>query len=221
MVANASTAFSDDTLIPRVRGFVHSPDKANGNGLVLTHGAGSNCNAPLLRCLGESFAAAGYVVLRCDLPFRQDRPTGPPFPGNAERDRAGLRSAVAALRKSVAGKLFLGGHSYGGRQATMLCAEDPELVSGLLLLSYPLHPPRKSEQLRVQHLPKLRTPCLFVHGTRDPFGSTSELDQALQAIPARHELLAIDGAGHDLGFSGRKQIVDLPARVVAAFRRLH
>ncbi len=80
-------------------------------------------------------------------------------------------------------RVFLGGHSYGGRQSTMLCAAEPELVDGLLLLSYPLHPPRKPDQLRTQHLPSLRTPSLFVSGTRDPFGSVEEIEQALKLIP--------------------------------------
>jgi hypothetical protein len=212
-------SISDNSLNPPVRGFLHSPEKANGNGLILTHGAGSNCNAPLLLVLGAAFAAAGYAVLRCDLPFRQERRTGPPFPGNAERDRAGLHNAVAILSQSVKGKIFLGGHSYGGRQATMLCAEYPALVSGLLPLSYPLHPPRKPDQLRVQHLPNLRTPSLFVHGTRDPFGSTEEMMSALRLIPAKHELLDVEGAGHDLGFTEKKQLPELPGTIVAALER--
>jgi len=134
---NSAIPFLVDSLLPAVRGFLHSPEHPNGDALILTHGAGSNCNAPLLVALAESFAANGYIVLRCDLPFRQERPTGPPFPGNAERDRVGLRNAVTALRKTVAGRIFLGGHSYGGRQSTMLCANsnEPDLVSGLLLLS--------------------------------------------------------------------------------------
>lgn len=187
--------------------------------MVLTHGAGSNCDSPLLVALAETFCGHGYTVLRCDLPFRQERRFGPPFPGNAERDRAGLRNAVAAVRKSVAksGKTFLGGHSYGGRQASMLCADEPELVSGLLLLSYPLHPPRKPEQLRIQHLPNLRTPSLFVHGTRDPFGSIEEMEKALVLIPARKELLIVEGAGHDLGFKGKLRAQELPDKVFAAF----
>jgi|SRR5882672_6380807 len=213
----AATTFSDASLTPAVRGFLHSPANPNGDALILTHGAGSNCNAPLLIAMAEAFAAGGFVVLRCDLPFRQDRPTGPPFPGNAERDRAGLGNAVAAVRKLTSGKIFLGGHSYGGRQSTMLCAAQPDLVTGLLLFSYPLHPPRKPEQLRIQHLPDLRTPSLFVHGTRDPFGSIEEMQAALQLIPARKELLAVDGAGHDLGFTGKKSKLELPARVLAAW----
>lgn len=193
---------------------MHSPENSIGDALILTHGAGSNCNAPLLVALSEAFAGHGYAVLRCDLPFRHERRTGPPFPGNAERDRAGLRNAVAVLRKRVAGRVFLGGHSYGGRQATMLCAAQPDLVSGLLLLSYPLHPPRKPEQLRSQHLPNLRTPSLFVQGTRDPFGSVEEIEKALQLIPAKAKLLKVEGAGHDLGFKGKTQRKELPGQIV-------
>lgn len=210
-------AFFDDSRDPAVRGFLHTPANPIGDALVLTHGAGSNCNAPLLIALGEIFAENGYSVLRCDLPFRQKKPTGPPFPGNAERDRDGLRNAVTALRKNVSGRIFLGGHSYGGRQATMLCATEHELVSGLLLLSYPLHPPRKSEQLRTQHFPNLRTPSLFVHGTRDPFGSIEELTSALRLIPAKTDLTAVEGAGHDLGFKGKTRLEELPPRIFAAF----
>ena len=96
----------------------------------------------------------------------------------------------------------------------MLCAAEPDLVSGLLLLSYPLHPRRKPEQLRIQHLPNLRTQSLFVHGTRDPFGSIEEIKKALALIPAKNELLEVEGAGHDLNFKGKTQRKDLPEQVV-------
>jgi predicted alpha/beta-hydrolase family hydrolase len=169
--------------------------------------------------LAETFANAGYFVLRCDLAFRQSRPFGPPRPGDAAHNREGLDRAATALRK-FAPRVFLGGHSYGGRQSTMLCAEQPELVAGLLLLSYPLHPPRKPEQLRVQHLPKLHTPALFVHGTRDPFGSIEEMEQALALIPAKTTLLQVEGEGHDLGFKGKSRAEDLPGKLLARLRDL-
>jgi uncharacterized protein len=213
-----AVAFSDDSVTPAVRAFLHPPASANGDALILTHGAGSDCNAPLLVALAQTFAEHGYTVLRCDLPFRQERPTGPPFPGNAERDRAGLHNAVAVMRKRVSGQVFLGGHSYGGRQSTILGAAEPDLVAGLLLLSYPLHPPRKPQQLRTQHLPGLRTPSLFVHGTRDPFGSIEEIKRALQLIPAKTELMEVEGAGHDLGLKGKRQGRELPAQILAAFQ---
>jgi hypothetical protein len=193
---------------------------------VLTHGAGSNCQSPLLIALAETFSQAGFLVLRCDLPYRQDRPYGPPGPGDAKRDRAGLKNALAALKNLATGRLFLGGHSYGGRQASMLCAEAtekagenaPEQAAGLLLLSYPLHPPRKPDQLRTQHLFNLRTPTLFVHGTRDPFGSVAEIEQALKLIPAKTRLLPVEGAGHDLGFKSKTGREALSAKVLAEFQ---
>lgn len=209
-------SFSDNSLSVPVRGFLHSP-QTSGRGLILTHGAGSNSNTSLLITLAEAFAGAGLSVLRCDLPFRQNRSFGPPRPGDAERDREGLRNAVAAMRKLGCEKVFLGGHSYGGRQATMLCAESDDLASGLLLLSYPLHPPRKPAQLRVQHLPRLKVRALFVHGTRDPFGSIEEMESALKMIPAKTQLLTVDGAGHDLGFKGKSVREGLAEAVVTAF----
>jgi uncharacterized protein len=211
------SSLADLSLDPPVRGFLHAPDKPGNNSLVLTHGAGSNCQTSLLVAMAEALAAAGFTVLRCDLPFRQKRPFGPPGPGDAARDREGLKNAVSVLRKLTPGRVFLGGHSYGGRQASMLCAAEPELADGLLLLSYPLHPPRKPEQLRTQHLPKLRTPALFVHGTRDPLGSIEEMESALKLVPAETRLQAIEGAGHDLGFKGKARQEELPAAVLAAF----
>jgi predicted alpha/beta-hydrolase family hydrolase len=209
--------FHDSSAEPAVRGFLHQPETANGDALLLAHGAGSNAQSPLLIALAETFCREGFVVLRCDLPFRQSH-AGPPKFGDNVRDRAGLQRAIECAGKLAPGRIFLGGHSYGGRQATILCAEKPELVSGLLLLSYPLHPPRKPEQLRTQHLPNLRTPSLFVHGARDPFGSIAEMESALTLIPARKTLVPVEGAGHDLGFSGKRQKADLPARVLEFFR---
>jgi hypothetical protein len=211
--------FVDTSVEPNVRGFIHRPAASAVDGLVLTHGAGSNSRAPLLLALAEAFAASGTTVLRCDLPYRQSRPYGPPRPGDAARDREGLKNAVTALRKLVSGRIFLGGHSYGGRQATMLCADQPGVAEGLLLLSYPLHPPRKPDQLRIQHLPQLQTPALFVQGTSDPFGSPQEIGSALSLIRAKTRLLLVEGAGHDLGFKGKARQDELPALVLAEFQR--
>ena len=199
-----------------VSGFLHEPKVSGSGGLVLTHGAGGNCRAPLLVAAAQQFAAAGVAVLRIDLPFRQRRPSGPPSPSGAAADRAGLREAVEALRSRTAGPIMLGGQSYGGRQATMLAAEEPGLVEALLLFSYPLHPPGRPERLRTEHFPRLRTRCLFVHGTADPFGSVAELQQAVSAIPAPVRVIAVDGAGHDL----KRARFDLGSVVAAAVEML-
>ena len=239
-----ASTFSDSAADPPVRGYLHSPAASNGRGLVLTHGAGSNANAPLLIALAETFSTAGFTVLRCNLPYRQARSYGPPGPGDAARDRAGLKNALASLERNLAAPppacpersrravfegweskglksdqcaIFLSGHSYSGRQASILCAEEPDLVPCLLLLSYPLHPPRRPEQQRTAHLPSLRTPALFVHGTRDPFGSVAEIEQALKMIPAPTRLLTVEGAGHDLGFKGKARQEILPGQILDVF----
>ena len=153
---------------------------------------------PLLLAVAGAFARAGFTVLRCDLPFRQARAVGPPSPAGAARDRAGLRRAAGALQSLVTGRVSLGGHSYGGRQASMLLAQEPALAEALLLLSYPLHPPRRPDQWRTGHFPALHTSALFVHGSRDPFGSLRELSEAMRLIPTPTALVPVDGAGHDL-----------------------
>jgi predicted alpha/beta-hydrolase family hydrolase len=198
-----------------VRGILHRPDRANGHALALTHGAGSNCKAPLLVRLAHAFEEAGYLVLRYDLPFRQHRPKGPPFPANAERDREGIAHAAEALHGITHGRVFLGGHSYGGRQTAMLAAARPETGAALLLLSYPLHPPKKPEQPRTAFFAELQTPALFVHGTNDPFGSLEELRAAMGLIPAHTDLLAVEGAGHDLA-----RAADLAVDLIAGIEAL-
>lgn len=182
-----------------VRGFLHRPDGAAGPALVLTHGAGGDCRSRLLVAAAEAFAAAGFLVLRCDLPFRQRRPKGPPSPAGSAADRAGLNAAVAAVRGIAPGvPVVLGGQSYGGRQATMLAAEEPDAADALLLFSYPLHPPGRPERPRTGHFSLLRVPSIFVHGTSDPFGTIDEMRTALATLRGPTLLLPIERAGHDL-----------------------
>jgi len=188
--------------------------------LLLTHGAGSNRNSPLLVALDKVFSQHQIQVVRYDLAFRQARQHGPPRPGDAARDREGLRAEMEKLRAEHGGEVWMGGQSYGGRQASMLAAEAPGLADRLLLLSYPLHAPGKPAQLRTAHLPNLRTPTVFVHGSRDPFGTLEEMKAAIALIPAPTQLLAIDGVGHDLGRNrGRHQsdLADKVASFVLAF----
>ena len=184
-----------------VRGYLH--DAAGDRSIVLSHGAGSDSNSRVIVVIAEAFAAAGVRALRIDLPFRIAKST--PNPSVSGRDREGIRAAV----KWLGGRVLLGGHSYGGRQSSMVAAEDPSVAEGLLLMSYPLHPPRKPDQLRNTHFPSLRTPALFVHGTRDPFGTPDELRANL---PSMAELMLLEASGHEL-----KAAIRDPEAVVQRF----
>ncbi len=202
---------------PPVRGVLHRAADSSADALVLTHGAGGNCRAPLLVALAESLAGAGVTVLRYELPFRQARASGPPSPAWAARDQEGIRLAVAAMKRVTPGKVFAGGQSYGGRQTTMVAATDPALVDGLLLLSYPLHAPGRPTQLRTGHFPNLRMPALFISGTNDAFGSIDEIEAAVKLIPARVEVVPVPGAPHGLLTKTNRQTLTLT--IVERFKR--
>jgi predicted alpha/beta-hydrolase family hydrolase len=123
------------------------------------------------------------------------------------------------LRNQVAGRAFLGGHSYGGRQASLLAASQSGITEGLLLLSYPLHPPQRPTELRTAHFPSLLTSALFVHGSRDGFGTYEEIAAAAKLIPSKTEILEISGAGHEL--LTKRNAEELMNSVVRAFRTFY
>jgi hypothetical protein len=176
-------------------------------GLLLAPGAGSDRNHSCLVAIEQ--AVAPLPVRRMDFPYRK---AGRRAPDRAPVLLAALRAEVDEFAGEVGvgtGRLVLGGRSMGGRMASMLAAGDaagaaPALigerlpVAGLVLVSYPLHPPGKPENLRTEHLPRLTVPCLFVHGTRDPFASPDELTAATAAIPGPVTHVWIEGGRHEL-----------------------
>lgn len=183
--------------------------------LILTHGAGGDKNSALLRALDTAIVdATGITVERVNLEFREQKKAGAPGPAAQARDREGLRAHVERWRTQGAKRVFLGGQSYGGRMSSMLVAESPGLVDGLFLTSYPLHPPGRPDKPRTEHLSAIKTPVLFIHGDRDPFGTHDEIRAALELIPARKRLFEVAKAGHDLN-SAKGEIA---ARVAAAFK---
>ncbi|MGA2963232.1 MAG: alpha/beta family hydrolase [Candidatus Korobacteraceae bacterium] len=198
-----------------VRGYLHHAVTPSSDALVLTHGASGNCNAVLLIALAEEFSASGLNVLCCDLPFRQLRAHGPPSPAGAKRDQAGIRKAIMLMRQQFSGRVYVGGQSYGGRQASILVASEPQMVEGLLLLSYPLHPPGRPTQLRTTHFANLNTPALFISGTKDTFGSVEELQSAIKLISAPTRLVQVGGAGHSLLTKTNRE--ELPKMIIEAF----
>jgi predicted alpha/beta-hydrolase family hydrolase len=201
---------------PTVCGFIHHPAVPSGDALILAHGAGANCESPLLAALAAAFCSSGATVLRCDLPFRQARPKGRPLAQCARRDRAGLNRAVDLLKATVSETVYLGGHAYGGYQASILVASEPSLVNGLMLLSYPLHPPRQPTQLRIAHLAAVRTPALFVQASQDPFGTHQEVSTVLAVMPTETRLMSVEDARQELLTESNN--AKLPRLIVREFR---
>lgn len=164
-------------------------------GLLLTHGAGSDRDHPTLVALEAGLAP--LPVHRIDFPYRR---AGRKAPDRAERLVACIVEEAEAFagRLGVAtDRLVLGGRSMGGRMCSMAAAQGLP-CAGLLLLSYPLHPPGRPEKLRVEHFPSLSVPCLFLAGDKDPFGSPEEVQAEVRAIPGPVRLEWIPGGRHDV-----------------------
>jgi predicted alpha/beta-hydrolase family hydrolase len=163
--------------------------------LLLTPGAGSGRNHPTL--VGIEKAVAPLPVARIDFPYRR---AGRKAPDRPPKLLACIVEEAATLveRADVEpAALALGGRSMGGRMCSMAVAEGLP-AAALVLLSYPLHPPGKPESLRVDHFGALDLPCLFVSGTKDPFGSPAELEEHTAAIPGPVTHVWIEGAGHEV-----------------------
>jgi predicted alpha/beta-hydrolase family hydrolase len=131
---------------------------------------------------------------------------------------ASVRDEAQALANSLdtgTDRLVLGGRSMGGRMCSLAVtgsavageqvkgksSDDvahPLPAAGLVLISYPLHPPGKPDRLRVEHFPHIKVPCLFISGTRDPFGSPDEFDAHTTAIPGPVTQVWVEGGRHDL-----------------------
>ncbi|BBY59053.1 alpha/beta hydrolase family protein [Mycolicibacterium sarraceniae] len=199
-----------------IAGVAHLPAGPPAGVVMLTHGAGGSRESPLVIRICAEWAARGWLAVRYNLPYRRRRPKGPPS-GSAAGDRDGIVEALTLARTLAHGPVIAGGHSYGGRQTSMVAAEHPELVDLLTLFSYPLHPPGKPDRLRTEHFGAITVSTVFTHGASDPFGSIEEVRDAVRAIPGPVEIVEITGARHDLGSTS----LDVPALAVdAALRAL-
>jgi predicted alpha/beta-hydrolase family hydrolase len=171
------------------------PRPASAGALLLTPGAGSDRNHASLVAIEA--AVAPMPVERVDFPYRR---AGRKAPDRADKLIACVVEEAGALveRTGIApDALALGGRSMGGRMCSMAVAEGLP-AAALVLVSYPLHPPGKPEQLRTAHFPQLDLPCLFVSGDRDAFGTPDELTTATKAIPGPVTHVWIEGGRHDL-----------------------
>jgi len=166
-------------------------------GALLTPGAGADRDQPALVALDGALSADGLVVERMDFPYRLAGRKGPDRPHVLVSAVADGAAALAGRLGVTLDRLVLGGRSMGGRMCSMAVA-DGLPAAGLILVSYPLHPPGRPDRLRTEHFPALTLPCLFVSGTRDAFGTPSELEAATAAIPGPVTRVWIEGGDHGL-----------------------
>lgn len=187
----------------------HHPERGTGPAVLLTHGAGGDLDDQGLVALATAIAAVGHLAVRCNMPYRQRRPKGPP--PRAERGLGELAAVLAGVAHAVpdAAAWVLGGKSYGGRLATMVAAVAQgvdRIVArdvvpwpvGVLCYSYPLHPPDTPDKVRVAHWPDIDVPVLFLEGSNDPFGGPDELAPHLALLTAESTVVPVAGGDHSL-----------------------
>jgi len=164
--------------------------------VLLFPGAGSGRDQSTLVAV-ELAVAPSWSTVRADFAYRRE---GRRAPDRTPKLLATVREELAAIR---AQRIVVGGRSMGGRMCSMVAAgadgePPPAELRGVVAISYPLHPPGRPDNLRVEHLPEIQVPCLFVHGTRDPFGSPDELEHWTATIPGPVTHHWVDGGRHDL-----------------------
>lgn len=171
--------------------------------VALAHGAGAGHTHPFLAGFAAALQDAGAAVLRFDFPYVA---SGRRMPGPAAHAIAAWTAVTARLSDEVPGvPLVAAGKSYGGRMASMAAADGAMDPAGLVYLGYPLHPPGRPDRPRVEHLPSITQPQLFVEGTDDPFVDPHEqLENAVASCQAA-SVVWVEGGGHSFEVKGRKR----------------
>jgi len=173
--------------------------------VAIAHGAGAGMEHPFLVGFAGALRDAGFTTVRFNFPYSE---AGRRMPGPASHAILTWRAMVAAVRAEAPGEpVFACGKSYGGRMASMAVAEGLE-VDGLVYVGYPLHPPGRPEKPRVEHLPEVRPPQLFVEGTNDPFVQPlSQLEEAVASCQDAR-IACFEGGGHSFEVKGRQRPAD-------------
>ena len=165
--------------------------------LVFGHGAGGGKDHPWITRVADALEARGIRVVTFNFPYMEAKRGAPDRPPVLEAAFARVWTEAAA---KATGPLFAGGKSMGGRIASQVAAAGgfTPAPAGLVFFGYPLHPPGKPEQRRDRHLPDITVPMLFLHGTRDPFGSAGEMQALAGTLGTLARLEVVDGGDHSL-----------------------
>lgn len=192
--------------------------------LILAHGAGGAQSHPFMIDMATRLAVRGIDVVTFDFLYMT---RGKKLPDRNEILEATWHAAIAATRARnglPADRLFIGGKSMGGRIASQVAASRTQRIAGVVLLGYPLHPPKKPQLRRDEHLPRIAVPMLFVQGTRDPLGTAKELKLLARKLP-RAAVHVVEGGDHSLGLprsegaDAQDEALAIAARAIAAFVR--
>jgi predicted alpha/beta-hydrolase family hydrolase len=163
--------------------------------LVLAHGAGAGMNHPFMENLAAELATVGIATLRYQFPYMEQHRRVPDAPGVLT---ATVAAAVRTAKELAPGlPLLAGGKSMGGRMTSQAAAQELlEEVRRLVFFGFPLHPPGRPGTKRAEHLAQVRTPMLFLQGTRDTFAELTLLRPVCAELGSRATLHIVETADH-------------------------
>jgi hypothetical protein len=164
--------------------------------VIVAHGAGNDMNNPLLVSFCENLAAAGYLAVRFNFPYKEHGRKAPDRPELLELAWQRVLHFIKEKSGQSLSRIFLAGKSMGGRIASEMLAKGSLASAGIIFLGYPLHPAGNKEKLRDKHLPLIQVPMLFFAGTRDSLCDQDLLKGVLRRLGAQAELEVIEGADH-------------------------
>lgn len=164
--------------------------------IVLAHGAGAGSASNWMRQTAAALESRGLRVVTFDFDYIS---AGRKIPDKAPALEARFIDVWSEVAATAQGPLIAAGKSMGGRIASMVAARQAFVPapSGLVFFGYPLHPPGKPAQRRDAHLPDITCPMLFVHGTKDPFGTPGEMESLAASLPGAG-LRLVDRGDHSL-----------------------
>ena len=169
--------------------------------MTLAHGAGAGMHHSFMVTLSQSLSEAGIATLRFNFPFTENKKGRPDSPAVAHQ---AIEAAILKAQKLFPKlSLFVAGKSFGGRMTSQCLAAHPnDLVKGIIFYGFPLHAPGKPSIERAEHLKDVRSPMLFLQGSRDEFATWKLIEKVTSSLPLA-ELIKIEGANH--GFKAGKQ----------------
>ena len=168
--------------------------------MTLAHGAGAGMHHPFMTMLAESLAEQSIASLRFNFPFTENKKGRPDTPAVAHQT---IEAAITQAKKIDSGlPVFAAGKSFGGRMTSQyLSAHPDDAVKGIIFYGFPLHPPGKPSIERAEHLKQVKSPMLFLQGSKDEFATWKLIESVCSSLP-HSELVKIEGANH--GFKAGK-----------------
>jgi uncharacterized protein len=172
----------------------------------LAHGAGAGMDHSFMESLADSLSKVGIATLRFNFPFAEHKKGRPDSPAIAHIT---IEAAIKKAHELNPGlPLFASGKSFGGRMTSQYLAGHPDSsVNGIIFYGFPLHPSGKPSTERADHLKALKTPMLFLQGTKDTLANRELIKTVCDSL-RKATLVELEGADHSFK-AGKNDIMSL------------